>query len=77
MTDQLWWLNRPLCLEWREEADETPNAFRWLVEVVYGMCDALAPRRASDLRTDRQDARTRPGIASGRGWRASTHRRNV
>ena len=76
MTDQLWWLNRPLCLEWREEEDETPNAFRWLVEVVHGIRVALAPRRTSETRANRQDGRTRAGIASGRGWQASTHRRN-
>ena len=75
MPDQLWWLNRPLCLEWREEADETPNAFRWLVELVHKIRDALAPRRASEPRANWRDGRTRAGIASGHGWRASTHRR--
>ena len=76
MTDQLWWLNRPLCMEWPEEPDETPNAFRWLVELVSGIRDALAPRRASDPRANRRDGRTGAGIASGRGWQASTHGRN-
>jgi hypothetical protein len=70
MTDQLWWLNRPVCLEWREEeAGETPNAFRWLVGLVHGIHDALA-------RANWRDGRKRAGIASGRGSQASTHRRN-
>jgi hypothetical protein len=55
MHDQLWWLNRPVCLVWREEADETPNAFRWLVERIHGMHDTLASTRASEPRPDRRD----------------------
>ena len=75
MHDQLWWLNSPVWLEWREEADKTPNAFRWLVGLVRGIHDASAPTPAPELRANRRDGRTRAGIASGRGWQASTHRR--
>jgi len=77
--DQLWWLNRPVCLEWpEEEADETPNAFRqWLVELVHGMHDALASTRASEPHANRRDRRARAGIASDRGRKTSTHRRNL
>src|SRR5918997_6527519 len=59
MDDQLWWLNRPMCLEWPEKADETPNGFRWHVEVVQGIHDALAPTRASELRAKRRNRRRR------------------
>jgi hypothetical protein len=77
--DQLWWLNKPVCLEWpEEEVDETPNVFRqWLVELVHGMHDALASTCASEPRADRRDRRVRAGIASGRGRQASMHRRNL
>jgi hypothetical protein len=77
MHDQLWWLNRPMCLEWREKADETPNAFRCLVELVRGIHDALAPTRAPEPRANQRDRRARAGIASGRRWQASRHRRNI
>ena len=80
MPDQLWWLNRPVCLEWPEEAavaDETPHAFRqWLVELFHRMHDAFTTKRASEPRLNRRDSRTRAGIASGRGRQASTHRRS-
>jgi hypothetical protein len=78
--DQLCWLNRPMCLEWPEEeaADETPNALRqWLVELVYGVRDALASTRASEPGANRRDRRVHAGIASGHGRQASTLRRNV
>ena len=78
MHDQLWWLNRPVCLEWREEeADETPNAFRWLVELVRGLHTTPRPRHAPEPRANQRDRRARAGIASGRRWQASTHRRNI
>ena len=78
MPDQLRWLNRPVCLEWREEeADETPNAFRWLVELVHGMHDALASTRDSEPHANRRDRRVRAGITSGNRRKASTHRRNL
>ncbi len=75
MAEQLWWLNRPLCLEWPEGANVTPSEFRWLVELVCGIRHALAPRRASAPHPNRRADRTRAGIASGRGWQAATHRR--
>jgi hypothetical protein len=77
MDDQLWWLNRPACLEWREEADETPNAFRWLVELIPGMHDAFTSTRASELRADRRDDRVRAGLASGYRRQDSTSRGSV
>jgi len=46
------------------------------VELVYGMRDVLASMHASEPRPNWRDGRTRAGIASGRGWQASTHRRN-
>jgi hypothetical protein len=77
--DQLWWLNRPVCLEWpEEEADETPIALRqWLVELARRIHDALASTRASEPRANRRDRWVSAGIASGRGRKASTHRRNL
>ena len=75
MYDQLWWLNRPVCLEWpEEEADETPHAFRWLVEVVHGMHDALASTRASEPYANQRDRQAHANIASGRRRQPSTHR---
>ena len=78
MPDQLWWLNRPVCLEWpEEEADQAPNAFRWLVEVVCRINHVLAPRRGSEPRTNGRDRRARADIASGRGRQDSMHRRDL
>jgi len=78
MLDQLWWVNKPVCLEWREEvaADETPHAFWCLVELVHRIYDVLAPTRDPERRANLRDARTRASIASGGGWQASAHRRN-
>ena len=73
MHDQLWWLNRPMCLEWPEKADETPNAFRCLVELVHRIHDALASTCASEPHANRRDDRVRVGgIASGHRRQAST-----
>ncbi len=77
MLDQLWWVNKPVCLEWREEeADETPHALRWLVELVRGIHDTLAPTGDPERRAKRRDDRVCAGIASG-ARQASTHRRNL
>jgi hypothetical protein len=54
MDDQLWWLNRPVCLEWPEKADETSNALPWLVELVRKRLDALVLRRAPKVRANRR-----------------------
>ncbi len=77
MHDQLWWLNRPVCLEWREKADGTPNAFRCLVELVRGIHGALAPTRASEPLANRRDHRAHAGITFDRRRQASTHGRNT
>jgi len=77
MHNQLWWLNKPVCLEWREEADETPNAFRWLVQRINGMHDALASARATGFRANRGEDRLRAGIASGYGRQSSTRRGRI
>ncbi len=77
MEDQLWWLNRPMCLEWPEKEDETPNGFRWLVELVQRMHDALAPTQTTELSAKLEIVGDVAGTASGRRWQASTHRRNL
>ena len=77
MPDQLWWLNRPVCFEWpEEEADQAPNAFRWLVEVVCRISHVLVPRRGSEPRTNGRDRRVCASVAFDRRWQASTPRRS-
>jgi hypothetical protein len=77
MHDQLWWLNKPVCLEWPEKADETTAiAFRWIVEQIHRIHGALAPTRASEPRANRRKRRRRASIGSGYRRQDSTRRGN-
>jgi hypothetical protein len=64
--DELYWLNMPVCLQWREEAGEKPGLFRRLSALRRDRSRASSRVRDSDPRGERR-ALTRADAAPD--WR--------
>lgn len=57
MSEPVWWLNSPVCLQWNDgERNEMTNNLRWIVDLVREIDRGLAVMRFEDDGPERRPA---------------------